>query len=124
MLKQLKEQIQKLTKSLLLENQSVDEPTAALAFKIATDPYVGRLCFYRMYSGVLMLVLMFITHEHEERANFSYLPNALKQTKPNRFYRSWRYRCSLLDLKILEQEIRFVMKMHQSYWNQWISLIQ
>ncbi|WP_035845438.1 elongation factor G [Crocinitomix catalasitica] len=30
---------------------SVDEPTAALAFKIATDPFVGRLCFFRMYSG-------------------------------------------------------------------------
>ena len=24
---------------------------AALAFKIATDPYVGRLCFFRVYSG-------------------------------------------------------------------------
>ncbi len=30
---------------------SVEEPTAALAFKIATDPFVGRLCFFRMYSG-------------------------------------------------------------------------
>ncbi|MDW8420235.1 MAG: EF-Tu/IF-2/RF-3 family GTPase, partial [Chitinophagales bacterium] len=30
-----------------------DEPMAALAFKIATDPYVGRLCFFRMYSGRL-----------------------------------------------------------------------
>jgi elongation factor G len=29
----------------------VEEPTAALAFKIATDPFVGRLCFFRMYSG-------------------------------------------------------------------------
>ncbi|RDC64766.1 elongation factor G [Adhaeribacter pallidiroseus] len=29
------------------------EPFAALAFKIATDPYVGRLCFIRAYSGVL-----------------------------------------------------------------------
>ncbi len=29
------------------------EPFAALAFKIATDPYVGRLCFVRAYSGVL-----------------------------------------------------------------------
>jgi len=28
-----------------------DAPTAALAFKIATDPFVGRLCFFRMYSG-------------------------------------------------------------------------
>jgi elongation factor G len=29
------------------------EPLAALAFKIATDPFVGRLCFMRVYSGVL-----------------------------------------------------------------------
>jgi elongation factor G len=29
------------------------EPFAGLAFKIATDPYVGRLCFVRAYSGVL-----------------------------------------------------------------------
>ena len=28
-----------------------EEPTCALAFKIATDPYVGRLCFFRVYSG-------------------------------------------------------------------------
>ena len=28
-----------------------EEPMAALAFKIATDPYVGRLCFFRVYSG-------------------------------------------------------------------------
>ncbi len=32
---------------------SEDEPFAALAFKIATDPFVGRLCFTRAYSGVL-----------------------------------------------------------------------
>lgn len=32
---------------------SVDEPFAALAFKIATDPYVGRLAFMRVYSGKL-----------------------------------------------------------------------
>ncbi|BDD10951.1 elongation factor G [Fulvitalea axinellae] len=30
-----------------------DQPFAALAFKIATDPFVGRLCFFRVYSGVL-----------------------------------------------------------------------
>ena len=28
-----------------------DEPLTALAFKIATDPYVGRLCYFRVYSG-------------------------------------------------------------------------
>ncbi len=32
---------------------SVDEPFCALAFKIATDPYVGRLAFFRVYSGQL-----------------------------------------------------------------------
>jgi elongation factor G len=32
---------------------SESEPFAALAFKIATDPFVGRLCFIRAYSGVL-----------------------------------------------------------------------
>ncbi len=30
-----------------------EEPMTALAFKIATDPYVGRLCFFRVYSGSL-----------------------------------------------------------------------
>ncbi len=30
-----------------------EEPFAALAFKIATDPFVGRLCFFRVYSGKL-----------------------------------------------------------------------
>ena len=32
---------------------SESEPFSALAFKIATDPYVGRLCFFRVYSGKL-----------------------------------------------------------------------
>ena len=32
---------------------SEDSPTSALAFKIATDPYVGRLTFFRVYSGAI-----------------------------------------------------------------------
>ena len=32
---------------------SDDAPFAALAFKIATDPFVGKLCFFRVYSGTL-----------------------------------------------------------------------
>ncbi|MFT4847393.1 MAG: elongation factor G, partial [Sediminicola sp.] len=32
---------------------SYDQPFAGLAFKIATDPFVGRLCFTRAYSGIL-----------------------------------------------------------------------
>jgi len=37
-----------------VERKSSDEePFAALAFKIMTDPYVGQLCFFRVYSGVI-----------------------------------------------------------------------
>ena len=32
---------------------SDDEPFSALAFKIMTDPYVGKLCFFRVYSGCI-----------------------------------------------------------------------
>ena len=32
---------------------SDDEPFSALAFKIATDPFVGKLCFFRVYSGMV-----------------------------------------------------------------------
>ena len=36
-----------------VRNSSDDEPFASLAFKIATDPFVGTLAFFRVYSGVL-----------------------------------------------------------------------
>ena len=36
-----------------VRNSDDNEPFAALAFKIATDPYVGTLTFFRVYSGVL-----------------------------------------------------------------------
>ena len=34
-------------------HSSDDEPFAALAFKIATDPFVGKICFFRVYSGMI-----------------------------------------------------------------------
>ncbi len=37
----------------LVRKPSADEPFAALAFKVATDPYVGQLVFFRIYSGTL-----------------------------------------------------------------------
>ncbi len=36
-----------------VRHASDEEPFSALAFKIATDPFVGKLCFFRVYSGVL-----------------------------------------------------------------------
>jgi elongation factor G len=38
---------------VIVRHPRSDEPMTALAFKIATDPYVGRLCFFRVYSGEL-----------------------------------------------------------------------
>ncbi|MBI5254235.1 elongation factor G [Candidatus Falkowbacteria bacterium] len=49
-------------------NANDDEPLVALAFKVATDPFVGRLCFVRVYSGVLRAgsyVFNTITREKE-----------------------------------------------------------
>ena len=37
----------------IIRHPDPDEPFAGLAFKIATDPFVGRLAFFRAYSGVL-----------------------------------------------------------------------
>ncbi len=39
------------TEEILTREPSPEAPMCALAFKIATDPYVGRLCFFRVYSG-------------------------------------------------------------------------
>ncbi len=36
-----------------VRNSSDNEPFAALAFKIATDPFVGKICFFRVYSGTV-----------------------------------------------------------------------
>ena len=36
-----------------VRNASDSEPFSALAFKIVTDPFIGKLCFFRVYSGVL-----------------------------------------------------------------------
>jgi len=36
-----------------VRHSSDDEPFSALAFKIMTDPYVGKLCFFRVYSGTI-----------------------------------------------------------------------
>jgi len=41
------------TEKEILRHPNVSDPFTALAFKIATDPFVGRLCFIRVYSGQL-----------------------------------------------------------------------
>jgi len=41
------------TDEIVIRKADVNQPFSALAFKIATDPFVGRLCFFRVYSGKL-----------------------------------------------------------------------
>jgi elongation factor G len=53
----------------IFREPSDDEPTAALVFKIITDPYVGRLAFFRVYSGVVTSGSMLVntTKDNRER---------------------------------------------------------
>ncbi|MCQ2220617.1 MAG: elongation factor G, partial [Prevotella sp.] len=51
-----------------------DEPTSALAFKIATDPYVGRLVFFRVYSGKV------------EAGSYVYNPRSGKKERVSRLF--------------------------------------
>ena len=53
---------------------SDDEPLCALAFKIATDPYVGRLCYFRVYSGKL------------EAGSYVYNPRSGKKERISRIF--------------------------------------
>ena len=45
--------INPVTEEEEVRHSSDEEPFAALAFKIMTDPYVGKLCFFRVYSGMI-----------------------------------------------------------------------
>ena len=59
-----------------------NEPFCALAFKIATDPYVGKLAFFRVYSGTLTAgqVVLNVSTGKRERINKIVEMNANKQT--------------------------------------------
>ncbi len=50
------------------------DPLCALAFKIATDPYVGRLCYFRVYSG------------HLDAGSYVYNPRSGKKERISRIF--------------------------------------
>ncbi len=57
-----------------------DAPFAALAFKIATDPFVGKLTFFRVYSGVLKSGLLRLQlHQGQERTGRASVADACQQ---------------------------------------------
>ena len=74
------------TEKEIVRRPTVEDPFAALAFKIATDPFVGRLCFIRVYSGALdagSYVLNTRT-DNKERISRLYQMHANKQSPIDR----------------------------------------
>jgi elongation factor G len=65
----------------IIRKPSVSEPFAALAFKIATDPFVGRLAFFRAYSGRLDAgsYVLNTRSDNKERISRIYQMHANKQ---------------------------------------------
>ncbi len=57
------------TDEIVTRSASFDEPTTALVFKIVTDPYVGRLAYIRVYSGIVQSgkTLLNVTKGKRER---------------------------------------------------------
>jgi len=72
---------------ILLEPDD-DQPLAALAFKIMTDPYVGRLTFVRIYSGTLQkgTVVLNSTKGEEERISRVLEMHANKREEKDEFH--------------------------------------
>jgi len=62
------------TDKIVVRRPDPNEPMCALAFKIATDPYVGRLCFFRVYSGEL------------EAGSYVYNPRSGKKERISRLF--------------------------------------
>jgi elongation factor G len=58
----------------LVRHPDPNEPMSALAFKIATDPFVGRLCFFRVYSGEI------------EAGSYVYNPRSGKKERISRLF--------------------------------------
>jgi len=69
-----------------IRKPDVNEPFAALAFKIATDPFVGRLAFMRVYSGALDSgsYVLNTRSGHKERISRLYQMHANKQNPIDR----------------------------------------
>lgn len=67
---------------------SDDEPFSALAFKIMTDPFVGKLCFIRVYSGTLSSgsYVLNATKDKKERIGRIVLMHSNQRTEVDKVY--------------------------------------
>jgi len=89
---------------------SKDDPFAALAFKIATDPYVGRLAFFRAYSGRLDAGSYVLNNVLVKKNVFLVSTKCTQIRKILSILSKQEILEQQLDLKILRQEIPFLQK--------------
>lgn len=69
----------------IVRRNSVEDPFTSLVFKIATDPYVGRLAFFRVYSGEL------------EAGSYVYNPRTQKKERISRLYQMHSNKQNAID---------------------------
>ena len=71
----------------IIRQPNDNEPFTALAFKIATDPYVGSLTYFRIYSGVLKKELCFeFRKDNQERISRIVRMHSNKREEVDEFY--------------------------------------
>lgn len=70
----------------VIRHPDPNEPLCALAFKIATDPYVGRLCYFRVYSGKI------------ESGSYVYNPRTNKNERISRIYQMHSNKQNSIDV--------------------------
>ena len=97
-----------------------EEPMAALAFKIATDPYVGRLCFFRVYSGSINAGSYVLNTRSGKKERIS----RLFQMHSNKQNPMETIGCGDIGAGVGFKDIRCVTKTLRSHWNLWTSLIR
>jgi translation elongation factor EF-G len=92
------------------------EPFCGLAFKIATDPFVGRLCFVRAYSGVLPAGSYVINTRSEKKERISRIfqmhsnkQNPIDELEAGDIGAVEQRRASIADLKATESEERMAL---------------
>jgi elongation factor G len=87
-----------------------DAPFSALAFKIATDPYVGRLCFFRCYSGKLDAGSYVLnTRSGKKKKEFPEFSRCMRKNKSLLKQFTQVILLQVLDSKVYKQEIHFVI---------------
>lgn len=100
---------------------SDDEPFSALAFKIATDPFVGNLTFFRVYSGVVNSGDSVLNSVKEKRERFG----RIVQMHANKREEIKEVRAgdiaAAIGLKDVTTVTPCVTKAHRSSWSVWNS---